>query len=28
MLGFQDNLNEVQKEKLAQMISDWVAKWD
>ena len=28
MLGFQDNLNEAQKEKLAQMISDWVAKWD
>jgi hypothetical protein len=28
MLGFQNNLNEVQKERLAQMISDWVAKWD
>ena len=28
MLGFQDNLNEAQKKKLAQMISDWVAKWD
>jgi hypothetical protein len=28
MLGYQDNLNEAQKEKLAQMISDWVAKWD
>lgn len=28
MLGFQNNLNEAQKEKLAHMISDWVAKWD
>jgi hypothetical protein len=28
MLGFQDNLTAAQKEKLAQMISDWVAKWD
>jgi len=28
ILGFQNNLNEAQKEKLAQMISDWVAKWD
>ncbi len=28
MLGFQNNLNEAQKEKLAQMIADWVAKWD
>jgi hypothetical protein len=28
MLGFQDNLNADQREKLAQMISDWVAKWD
>jgi hypothetical protein len=28
MLGFQTDLNEGQKEKLTQMISDWVAKWD
>lgn len=28
MLSFQDNLNGAQREKLAQMISDWVAKWD
>jgi hypothetical protein len=28
MLGYQTNLNEAQKEKLTQMISDWVAKWD
>ena len=28
MLGYQANLNEAQKEKLTQMISDWVAKWD
>jgi hypothetical protein len=28
MLGFQKNLNEDQKKKLSQMISDWVAKWD
>jgi len=28
MLGFRDNLDEAQKKKLAQMISDWVAKWD
>lgn len=28
MLGFQNTLNTDQKEKLAQMISDWVAKWD
>ena len=28
MLGYQTNLNEAQKEKLSQMISDWVAKWD
>jgi len=28
MLAFQDNLNEGQKKKLTQMISDWVRKWD
>ncbi len=28
MLDFQTNLNEAQKGKLTQMISDWVAKWD
>jgi hypothetical protein len=28
MLDFQKNLNEDQKKKLNQMISDWVAKWD
>jgi hypothetical protein len=28
MLGFQNNLNEAQKKKLTQMISDWVKKWD
>lgn len=28
MLGFQKNLNEAQKKKLTQMISDWVKKWD
>jgi uncharacterized membrane-anchored protein YjiN (DUF445 family) len=28
MLGFQSNLNEAQKKKLTQMISDWVKKWD
>lgn len=28
MLGFQTDLNEGQKEKLTQMISDWVARWD
>jgi hypothetical protein len=28
MLGFHSNLNEVQKKKLAQMISDQVKKWD
>jgi hypothetical protein len=28
MLGFKTNLNEDQKEKLTQMISEWVAKWD
>jgi hypothetical protein len=28
LLGFQSNLNEVQKKKLAQMISDKVKKWD
>ncbi len=27
LLGFQSNLNDVQKKKLAQMISDWVKKW-
>ena len=28
MLAFQKNLNEAQKKKLTQMISDWVKKWD
>jgi hypothetical protein len=28
LLGFQSNLNEVQKKKLAQMISEKVKKWD
>jgi uncharacterized membrane-anchored protein YjiN (DUF445 family) len=28
LTGFQDNLNEVQKKKLTQMISEWVKKWD
>jgi len=28
LLGFQNNLNEVQKKKLAQMISERVKKWD
>ena len=28
MLGYQTNLDEAQKEKLTNMISDWVAKWD
>lgn len=28
MLDFQKNLNDDQKKKLSQMISDWVAKWD
>ena len=28
MLDFQKNLNEDQKKKLNQMISQWVAKWD
>jgi uncharacterized membrane-anchored protein YjiN (DUF445 family) len=28
LLGFQSNLNEVQKKKLTQMISDRVKKWD
>lgn len=28
MLGFQSNLNEAQKNKLTQMISAWVRKWD
>ena len=28
MLGFQSNLNEAQKKKLTQMISEWVKKWD
>ncbi len=27
MLEFQKNLNESQKKKLAQMITEWVAKW-
>jgi uncharacterized membrane protein len=27
MIEFQKNLNENQKKKLAQMITDWVAKW-
>ena len=28
MLDFQASLNEAQKKKLTQMISDWVTKWD
>ncbi len=28
LLGFQSNLNDAQKKKLTQMISDWVKKWD
>jgi hypothetical protein len=28
LLGFQSNLNDMQKKKLTQMISDWVKKWD
>lgn len=28
MLVFRENLNEGQKKKLTQMISDWVKKWD
>ena len=28
LVGFQSNLNEVQKKKLTQMISDKVKKWD
>jgi uncharacterized membrane-anchored protein YjiN (DUF445 family) len=28
MLGYQKNLNEDQKKKLTQMISEWVKKWD
>ncbi len=28
LLGFQNNLNDMQKRKLTQMISDWVKKWD
>ena len=28
LLGFQSNLNDTQKKKLAQMISDWVKKLD
>jgi hypothetical protein len=28
MLSFQNNLNEAQKKKLTQMISDWVKKWN
>lgn len=27
MLAFQDNLNDGQKKKLTQMISDWAKKW-
>ena len=27
MLAYQNNLNEGQKKKLTQMISDWVKKW-
>ena len=27
MLGFQENLNDNQKKKLGQMISEWVGKW-
>jgi uncharacterized membrane-anchored protein YjiN (DUF445 family) len=28
LIGFQGNLNEAQKKKLTQMISEWVKKWD
>jgi hypothetical protein len=28
MLDLQSNLNEAQKKKLTQMISEWVKKWD
>src|SRR3990170_1385719 len=28
MLDFQKNLDETQKKKLTQMVSDWVKKWD
>ncbi len=28
MLAFENNLSDVQKKKLTQMISDWVKKWD
>lgn len=28
LLGFQGNLNDAQKRKLTQKISDWVKKWD
>jgi len=28
LLGFQSNLNDAQKKKLTQMISEWVKKWD
>jgi hypothetical protein len=28
MLGYQKNLNEDQKKKLTQMISEWIKKWD
>ena len=28
LIGFQSNLNDTQKKKLTQMISDWVKKWD
>jgi hypothetical protein len=28
MLAFQSNLNDAQKKKLTQMISQWVRKWD
>jgi DNA anti-recombination protein RmuC len=28
LLGYQKNLNEDQKKKLTQMISEWVKKWD
>jgi hypothetical protein len=27
LLHFQNNLNDIQKKKLTQMISDWVKKW-
>ena len=27
LLGFQSNLNDIQKKKLTQMISAWVKKW-